>query len=105
VNKAALIWIINGHVGISSQTIWAVMMGIADDCNRAQFSVPWDSSDMLRCLALIEAVPEWESRLSEVSDRFPEWKGIVENWEELRALKDRGEGDALNRRVRQLVRS
>ena len=75
-------WIIGGDTGLSSLTIWGVMM-----CHPPAWpSIPADPSDFGRCFRLLELIPEWRKRLPRVSDIYPEWDGLVQHWPELEAL-------------------
>ncbi|KKN04551.1 hypothetical protein LCGC14_1096320 [marine sediment metagenome] len=78
-------WIVNGEVGISSKTIWAVMMKVVmeihrDSCN---YGVPHDPDDFSRCYKLLALFPEWRKRFTEVSQVFPKWVGFVREWDKL----------------------
>lgn len=91
VEQRAMEWIAYGETGISSKTIWAVMLGLADPSKRSSpydWCYPYDPSDFNRCRKLLELIPEWRERLHEVAAMFPEWKGIVEHWDELDRLFD-----------------
>jgi len=79
VEKRAAEWIVSGDTGVSSEAIWAVMMGV----NAEWASVPWDSEDFGRCLRLIEKIPEWKKRLPEVVEKHSSWKGVVRFWDEI----------------------
>lgn len=80
-DRAAL-WRHIGEVGASSLTIWSVLTGTPID----DPSPPFDPDDFRRCHELLEWVPEWRERLSEVATAYPEWKGLVEHWGELTAM-------------------
>lgn len=88
--QRALWWIINGDVGISSSTIWATMMGvdIEDDAETAPF---FDVPDFQRCYELLELIPEWHARLSEVALKYPGWQPFVENWGKLTQVYNESE--------------
>jgi len=76
-------WILCGDTGISSQTIWAVMVGVVNGKNlptRFRFDVPHDPADFGRCFRLLLRFPEWKGRLNEVAEAFPKWRPMVENW-------------------------
>lgn len=86
-------WIIKGRVGISSQTIWAVLNGVTTEgpriCTHSlheSYDVPHDPSDFGRCLDLLESVPGWRERLGEVAAVFPKWAPMVREWPRLEAL-------------------
>lgn len=73
-------WIVSGDTGMSSKTIWASMLGIdiGDDIHH-----PHDPADLGRCLRLLELMPEWRPRLSELAALDPYWRSLVAQWEEL----------------------
>lgn len=48
--------------------------------------VPKDPDDFGRCYRLLLFIPEWLPRLEEMSAQFPEWTGLVREWEELTHL-------------------
>lgn len=79
-------WIIKGEVGISSKTIWSVMMGIEkvkQACDGWNYDVPHDPDDFSRCWKLLVAFPEWKPRLNEVAKVFPKWTGFIREWDKL----------------------
>ena len=47
---------------------------------------PHDPSDFNRCAKLLDAVPEYRSRLYELSILSPTWKLMVDKWDELESL-------------------
>lgn len=77
-------WILGRDTGLSSQTIWAVMMGAAEAPYGG--STPRDADDFGRCFRLLKHFPEWRDRLSEVAARFPEWGPLVREWAMLESL-------------------
>jgi len=74
-------WMTCDDTGISSETIWAVMMGVP--AHKIDADIPHDAGDFGRCVALIDFIPEWKDRLCEVAAAFPEWKEVVRNWDTL----------------------
>ena len=92
IQQRAFKWIAHGKVGISSQTIWEVMLGIVMEgrSNRCRYSVPYDPTDFKRCYLLLQEIPEWRERLPEVALIFPEWEPLVANWSELERLYEEG---------------
>lgn len=93
--KRALEWVVQGEVGISSKTIWAVMLGVADPHAENSWRIydrPWDVGDFRRCYLLLELIPEWKPRLNKVAELFPQWKPYVEKWDELTALYEEEKG-------------
>ena len=88
INMTPEQWIIEGEVGTSSKTIWAVMMGVAKgkkECNW-EYDTPKDPDDFKRCWKLINAVPEWRARLHEVANVFPKWIPYIREWDKLETM-------------------
>lgn len=81
-------WIIEGEVGTSSKTIWAVMMGVVREPTQCNFNydVPHDPDDFSRCYKLLCLFPYWEGRLWEVAKVFPKWEPFVREWTKLKEL-------------------
>jgi hypothetical protein len=81
-------WISSNDTGVSSKTIWAVMMNCVntEDAGAFDYDIPHDPEDFGRCYRLLEAVPEWKPRLFEVARAFPKWGPLVREWNHLSAL-------------------
>jgi hypothetical protein len=75
-------WIAGPDTGMSSKTIWCVMMGAY--CREPY--TPADPSDFGRCYRLLKAFPEWRERMPEVAVKHPEWGPLVREWAALTAL-------------------
>ena len=87
------IWLQLGERGISSNTICYVLSGLHElqlegfeEELRWLGSPPKDPSDFRRCRELLKIIPEWKSRLKEVSYVFPAWKSYAENWDKMEEL-------------------
>lgn len=92
-DKAAK-WMGGLDTGISSKTIFSVMTGHLVGWH----STPFDPADFARCSRLLDIFPAWRGRMSEVSEKYPEWAGLVDNWEQLEhllALEAGSEGQRL----------
>lgn len=76
-------WIMKGHIGLSSKTIWAHFVL---NCEPRWPSEPSDPSDFLRCYWLLKIAPEWKPRMGEIAARYPRWKGLVDHWDELEKM-------------------
>ena len=79
----------NGRdTGISSKTIFNVMMGLAPDNGLYPFGAdtPCDPSDFGPCYRLLEYFPEWRKRLSEVAEVVPKFSPLIERWSDLEKL-------------------
>jgi len=80
-------WIVGDDTGISSKTIWAVMMNsVPENPNPYRFDVPKDPSDFGRCYRLLIWFPEWRERLGEVAEKFPAWGPLVRKWDRMTEL-------------------
>ena len=92
-------WIVNGEVGTSSNTIWAVMMGAVMENNKDawwRYDVPHDPDDFSRCWKLLMLFPEWRKRLSEVASIFPKWIPFVKEWDKLTRMYEQNLADNPN---------
>lgn len=81
-------WAINGEHGMSSQTIFnhlSKTLGIRPLENRYPCT-PSDPDDFKRCYKLIQAVPQWRSRLKELKEISPVWSNLVDNWDKLELM-------------------
>lgn len=96
-------WIIQGETGISSKTIWYVMMGGTEPNNKWFGGVPGDSSDFGRCYKLLALFPEWRARMPEVATINPEWTALVRHWDELTALYEQDDLSNFYGLVRQCI--
>ena len=81
-------WLRNGDTGISSETIWSVMMGRAPGPRFEPYH-PLDPSDFGRCYRLLQVMPSWRARLSEGAAAYPSWAGLIEHWDQLTELYER----------------
>lgn len=81
----ALQWIVGGDTGISSETIWSVMMGVEKQGSFGPYT-PSDPGDFGRCYRLLKLIPEWRDRLHEVAQKHPKWGPMVEAWDELETM-------------------
>ena len=79
-------WLAGGDTGISSRTIWHVMMRQDWDDQTWGPDVPHDPSDFGRCVRLLEEFPAWRARMGEVCAAYPKWSGLVEAWDDLEGL-------------------
>ena len=82
-------WMLEGEVGTSSKTIWAVMMGVITvprRCDNRHYDTPHDPDDFKRCYKLLSLFPEWRKRLGEVGRIFPKWLPFVREWARMESL-------------------
>ncbi len=80
-------WIANGHVGMSSKTMWSHFMGLKS----FEINHPYDPDDFSRCYRLLQAVPEWKGRVAELASLSSAWKGLAENWQKLTEMYEENE--------------
>ena len=102
-------WIVGRDTGISSRTIWAVMMHAVPRVHHPfDFNVPQDPADFGRCYRLLHYFPEWRKRLFEVGEKFPEWKPMIREWDILESIFERdaptGKSDDLFYRLQELIK-
>ncbi len=75
-------WWNGPDTGMSSRTIWRVMMG--HPLVEGVFA-PADPSDFGRCHRLLHAIPGWRARIGEMA-KVPGWERLAPAWDELEAL-------------------
>lgn len=91
-DDAQLVWLYGTDTGVSSKTIFAVLVDQNALRNAVTMNphfrpdVPHDPSDFGRCHRLLERFPAWRARLSEIAEAYPAWKLLVEHWDDLTAL-------------------
>jgi hypothetical protein len=76
-------WFMNGEVGASSKCIAKHLSGQ----EYREWDYPRDSSDLGRCIKLLDAVPEFRSRISEMASAGKYWAALVPHWGELEACQ------------------
>ena len=81
VERAAA-WGVSGDTGISSEALCAVMLG-RDPDRKWGSNYPSDPSDLGRCLRLLDKIPEWKTRILEMSAQSAEWAALAERWDEI----------------------
>ena len=83
-HKAIAIWALGRSTGLSATCIARHMMGLKTDG-----SYPHDGGDFGRCEALLESVPEFRERLTEMADVNQYWSALIPRWDEIRECKDK----------------
>lgn len=105
IRTKELEWLFGDDTGTSSETIWKVMCGV-DIGQERIYTYPFDPADFGRCYRLLKLFPEWRLRLHEVSERYPPWKPLIDNWGELEQLYEEeyptGFAPKLNKRMLEL---
>lgn len=87
ISKKAASWLMTGETGISSKTMLGVALGIK--MNR--LDAPCDPSDFRRCHLLVKKIPEIKNFFPEIAKKVPQFKGILENWNELEKVLKKDE--------------
>ncbi|MBJ9598063.1 hypothetical protein GHU73_12000 [Citrobacter werkmanii] len=82
-------WQTTGDVGVSSATMASIALGLDKSFYGSHFGAPHDPSDMLRCMKLLEAIPEIRDHFPTIAKRVPTFKGIIEQWDELAEVMNR----------------
>ena len=82
-------WQATGDVGVSSATMASIALGLDKPFYGSHFGAPHDPSDMLRCMKLLEAIPEIRDHFPAIAKRVPTFKGIIEQWDDLVELTKR----------------
>ena len=93
LNKKMLSWVVGNDTGLSSQTIWAAIMGIETHSP----SIPYDPADFGRCWRLLNLCDKEtkEKAMQEVAKRHEIWMPFVEHWDELENLFVTGKNEEL----------
>ncbi len=79
-------WLASRWTGVSSATIWSVMMDFPSPYKK--YDIPYGPDDFHRCHRLFTTFPLWTERLGEVATKFPFWAPYVRAWGELIRLYD-----------------
>lgn len=88
IEARALKWAVGRDTGSSSKALCAHMSGSKPD-NDGDY--PRDPDDLGRCLRLLELVPEWKPRISEMAVYGTGWAGLVKLWPQIAAsMTDEG---------------
>lgn len=75
-------WLASDQTGVSSK----FMAGVLGEGYRGKYGHPHDPSDFGRCVGLLDACPELRGKLHLMNSHGPEWKALVDHWDELEAL-------------------
>ncbi|WP_413509976.1 hypothetical protein [Serratia liquefaciens] len=86
-------WLASDDTGASSLYLASVLTGEFF----AENHYPRDPADFGRCLRLVEAVPELECKISDMSQHGKEWAVVTANWDEWAELYRLDEGERLYR--------
>ena len=86
-------WIVFGHVGMSSKTMWAVVSNTLTHENIKNFRVeiPYDKDDFSRCYLFWKECNLSDTDLRKIKETCPIWKPFIDNWYELVRLYETNE--------------
>lgn len=99
LSPAAIQWLKTGRRGVSSEAIFSHMTGIP--LNK-DMSPPYDVGDYKRCRDLLVAVPEFSARIGEMATVGTLWRIVVEHWDSIGMLIERGDSDGAYQRMRNI---
>ncbi len=88
VMEKALWWISNGHVGMSSKTMWNCLM---NSTKPYPINHPYDPDDFSRCYKLLQAFPEWKTEIHKLKPLSKAWSNLVDNWDKLTEMYEQNE--------------
>lgn len=94
MNKRKMIeWIGLGMMGISSRTMWCVLMGVSVvdyvDC-------PHDIADLDYCIRMVRNGEVTKEDLRKVKESYAWYAPFIDNWDEIVSLYDNGKSEELN---------
>jgi hypothetical protein len=101
-------WLSGWDVGLSSLTMFHAMKlevyipRYVRWWTIDKWCLPSDADDLGRCVRLLDALPELRADIDMVAFVYPEWKPILEKWDELEALYREGTEEA-NRKIGDLL--
>jgi hypothetical protein len=75
-------WLAGGERGVSSNTMFTVLTGV-DALGTWEQDHPSDPADLLRCLKLLEQVPQLRPLVPNMRHVSPEWAALVDIWPQL----------------------
>ncbi|MGK0688754.1 hypothetical protein ACSFC0_25740 [Serratia marcescens] len=86
-------WLASDDTGMSSLFMASKLTGMFE----AEYAYPRDPADFGRCLRLIEAVPELESKIRDMSQHGKEWAVVAAHWYEWSEVYRADDGKRLYR--------
>lgn len=101
VEQRAALWAATADTGLSSKAIMATMLGNPPSDG---YCYPHDGSDLARCVGLLDAVPEWRTRIGEMAGVGPEWAALAARWDDLEAAHKAGDHAGTHRLIQSIVR-
>ena len=92
--KAMCEWVVYGNSGMSSLTMWGVLMGVITEepPMKHPASLPSDTADFRRCYQMVEHGEVTSSELQRIKEVIPWYSPLIDRWEDLCALHELGNG-------------
>ena len=86
--QQAMYWLLNASIGLSSKCLMATLLNGRKVDGREWDTTfhPHDPGDLSRCIALLENVPSFRTKLDIMKNVSPYWAVLVEHWDELESL-------------------
>lgn len=82
----AMHWLVNGSIGLSSKCLLATIIhGQPIEGGWSAKFHPCDTSDLKRCIGLLDAAPALRDHLNVMKTVSKEWEILVQHWHELEA--------------------
>jgi hypothetical protein len=81
-------WLATDDVGLSSKFLALKLSGAPE---ALEYAHPHDSVDFKRCCKMLKAIPELQSKLSNIAKESDVWAGLVEDWDTVNKLIDNDE--------------
>ena len=101
-------WIVEDDYGVASMTIYSVLrqeyMAVVPYRMIswiARVSLPHDSVDFGRCVRLLDRFPGWRKRLNEVGIRYPAWRPLIDQWNQIEDLYRKDELSEVNLKLQE----
>lgn len=83
----AIMWLATGRRGLSSETLFTFLTGVDVEGDHGH-NYPHDTSDLRRCMVLLDQCPELVSCLPRVAAAGPEWAALADRWDEICLVMD-----------------
>lgn len=76
-------WQTSGNVGVSSATMASIALGLKRNIYGSSFDAPSDTSDLRRCMLLVEEIPEIREHFDKISVVCKQFAPIIKEWDSL----------------------
>lgn len=86
VHRKLLQWLAGPETGLSSEAMAYCVLGIQRSDYFDGTEHPIDPSDFNRCLLLVHKVPEVRNYFDKIAALSPQWKTLIEKWDELQTM-------------------